>query len=249
MNPQDNTQANINDLQQQQNPNAQPFGGFGSANGAYENYNNQIIQQQQPQPQQSMGVAPINAVDTNGAVSGEKVVDYIWQRIAICMLVLAVGLLVGLCVVLFFAISNSTAMAKLEIEKKAIESELASAYEHLGVNDLAGVVQKVEAKETMNGGDLAEVNALLSNKYGVNYKLDLADSNINFVVRNGIYKVVSLGIYRESGTQRAVLYEKIADGKWKMGGFDANKTDPCADSTDEEKLALKGVIPCSEDKK
>ena len=51
MNPQDNTQANINDLQQQQNPNAQPFGGFGSANGAYENYNNQIIQQQQPQPQ------------------------------------------------------------------------------------------------------------------------------------------------------------------------------------------------------
>jgi len=58
-------------------------------------------------------------------------------------------------------------------------------------------------------------------------------------------EIISLGIYRESGTKRAVLYEKIADGKWKLGGFDASKDDPCADSTDEEKEAIKSVIPCS----
>ena len=96
----------------------------------------------------------------------------------------------------------------------------------------------------MNGGDLNEINGLLIGKYG-SFKLDLADSNINFIRKNGVYKIVSLGIYRESGTKRAVLYEKIADGKWKLGGFDASKADPCADSTDEEKEAIKSVIPCS----
>ena len=256
MNPQDNTQANAqantnNPQQPPQDPSTQNFDGFGGANIAYENYNDQIVQQQQQQMQQQQdpGAIPINVVNANGVVSGKKVVDYVWQRIAVCMLVLAAGLFIGLCVVLFVAISKSTAMAKLEIEKKAAESELTSIYSHLGVNDLVGAVQRIEAKETMNGGDLAEVNTLLTNKYGANYKLDLADSKSNFVVRNGVYKVVSLGIYRESGTQRAVLYEKIADGKWKMGGFDASKDDACADSTAEEKNALDGVIPCTEDKK
>lgn len=256
MNPQDNTQANTqananNQPQAQQDPNAQSFDGFGGANMSYANYNDQIVQQQQLQQQQMQdpGAVPINVVNANGVVSGKKVVDYVWQRIAVCMLVLAAGLFIGVCIVLFVAISKSTEMAKLEIEKKATEMELNSIYGHLGVSDLTGAITRIEAKETMNGGDLAEVNTLLTNKFGANYKLDLADSNINFVVRNGVYKVVSLGIYRESGTQRAVLYEKISDGKWKLGGYDANKADPCADSTAEEKDALDGVIPCSEDKK
>ena len=243
-NTQTNAQVNTNDLQQQQqDSNVQNFDGFGGANIAYENYNDQIVQQQQ-----APSAVPINVVNANGVVSGKKVVDYVWQRVAVCMLVLVIGLLAGLCVVLFLTISKSADVAKLEVEKKTIESELVSIYDHLGVSDLSGAIKRIEAKETMNGGDLAEVNTLLTNKYGANFKLDLADSNINFVVRNGVYKIVSLGIYRESGTQRAVLYEKISDGKWKLGGFDASKADPCIDSTSEEKEALDGVIPCAEDK-
>ena len=88
----------------------------------------------------------------------------------------------------------------------------------------------------------------MTGKFGASYKLDLADANINFVIRNGVYKIVSLGIYRESGTQRVVLYEKIADGKWKLGGFDATKADACMDSTEEEKAAIDGIIPCVEEK-
>ena len=64
-----------------------------------------------------------------------------------------------------------------------------------------------------------------------------------------MYKIVSLGVYRESGTQRVVLYEKIADGKWKLGGFDATKADACTDSTEEEKAAIDGIIPCEKDEK
>lgn len=247
MNPQENMQANAG-TQPQQDLNAQNSDGFGGSTIGYANYNDQIVQQQ-AQPQDP-GAVPMNVVDivnANGVVSGKKVVDYIWQRIAVCMIVLTVGLLIGLVAVLMIAISKSTDMAKLEVEKKRTEGELNSIYSMLGVGNLSGAISQIEQTETMSGGDLDEVDKLLTGKFGANYKLDLADSNINFVTRNGVYKIVSLGIYRESGTQRVVLYEKIADGKWVLGGFDASKDDACADSTDEEKEAIKSVIPCKKD--
>ncbi len=249
MNPQDNTQTNTNPQQAQEPNMQQPVDGFGGAAVSYANYNDQIVQQQAAQ-QNAPGV-PINVVNANaeGVVSGEKVVPYAWERVAICLGVLAAGLLIGLIISLMIVVNKSADYAKLENEKKVVESEISSVYGKMGVRDLAGAITRIEATETMNGGDLAEVNTLLTKKFGANYKLDLADSNINFIVRNGVYKVVSLGVYRESGTQRAVLYEKIADGQWKMGGFDASKGDPCTDSTEEEKLAIENVIPCSTDKK
>ncbi len=239
-----NPQAQGQNVQGQGVPN---FDGFGGPNISYENYDDQAIQKQQQEQQQAASAIPMNVVDVvnaNGVVSGRKVVDYTWQRGAVCLAVLAAGLLIGLIVSLMIVVNKDAELSDLKRQKTSLESEIAGVYGKLGVQDLAGAISQIEQTDTLNGGDLNEINGLLVGKYG-SFKLDLADSNINFIRKNGVYKIVSLGIYRESGTKRAVLYEKIADGKWKLGGFDANKTDPCADSTDEEKEAIKSVIPCT----
>ncbi len=197
--------------------------------------------------QQATGVASVNmadAVSVNNATSGRKTVDYIWQRGAVLLGVLVAGLLVCLIVALIIVVNNDKEIAKTKRELESAQNELNSIYSKVGVNDLTGVISRISSTEILNGGDLDEINTLLMGKFNANYKLDLADSNINFIIRNGVYKVVSLGVHRESGTKRAVLYEKIADGKWKLGGFDASKKDSCEDSTEEEKEAIKGVIPC-----
>lgn len=252
MNPQQNgTQQDAGSPQQAPASNTQNYDGLNGPNIAYENYDDKAIQQQQQDQQQEASAIPMNVVDVvnaNGVVSGRKVVDYTWQRGAICLAVLAVGLLIGLIVSLVIVVNTDKELAKIKREQDTTEIELNGVYAKMGVSDLTGAIERIEATEILNGGDLIEVNDLLTNKYGANYKLDLADSNINFVTRNGVYKIVSLGIHRESGTRRAVLYEKIADGKWKLGGFDATKDDPCEDSTDEEKEAIESVIPCKSEK-
>ena len=248
MNPQQNgTQQDAGSSQQASVSNTQNYDGLNGPNIAYENYDDKAIQQQQQDQQQEASAIPMNVVDVvnaNGVVSGRKVVDYTWQRGAICLAVLATGLLIGLVVSLIIVVNLDKEMASTKRELDSKKGELTGLYTKLGVATSFDAVSQIEATETLNGGDLSEIDALLTEKFGANYALDLADSNINFVQRNGIYKIVSLGIHRASGTKRAVLYEKIADGKWKSGGFDAEKTDPCADSTDEEKEAIKNVIPC-----
>ena len=251
MDPQQNAapQPNAENSQAQQ-PAAQNFDGFGGPNIAYENYNDNAVQQQQQQ--QEVTAVPMNVVDVvnaNGVVSGRKVVDSAWQRAAICLMVLTVGLVVGLVVCLMMVVNKDAEISKYKREQQLLQSDINSIYGKLGVSDLAAAISQIEDTKVLNGGDLSEIDALLTGKYNANYRLDLADTNINFVVRNGVYKVVSLGIHRESGTRRAVLYEKIADGKWKLGGFDATKADPCADSTEEEKAAIKNVIPCEAEEK
>lgn len=247
MNPQqDNNQANMNG-QQPQGQAEGNFDGFGGPNISYANYDDKAVQQQQQAQQQEAAPVPMNVVDVvnaNGVVSGRKVVDYVWQRGAICLMVLAAGLLVGLALAVFLVVNKSSEVADLKRDKEQIQAEVNSVYTKMGVNDLSGAITQLDARETLNGGDLDEINRLLVEKYNADFKLDLADSNINFVIRNGVYKVVSLGIHRNSGTVRAVLYEKIADGKWVRTGFDASKPDPCQDLTDADKAAIDGIIPC-----
>ena len=247
MDPQQN-----NNQQANANPQPQNFDGFGGPNIAYENYDDNMVKQQAQAAQQDPGAVPMNVVDVvnaNGVVSGRKVVDYLWQRVAVCMMVIAAGLLIGLVVSLVIVVTKNSEVASLNREKTSLNSELNSIYSKLGVSSLADAITQIDKIEVMDGGDLSEVNDLLTGKFGASYKLDLADANINFVIRNGVYKIVSLGVYRESGTQRVVLYEKIADGKWKLGGFDATKADACTDSTEEEKAAIDGIIPCEKDEK
>lgn len=221
--------------------------GFGGPSIGYENYSNEAIQNNQQTQQQEAAPIPINvinAVNANGIVSGRKVVDYTWQRGAICLTVLAAGLLIGLIVVIAMMMGKTTEIVKLEKDKEAINSNYQGILTTLGVSTKEEAIKQITDPQILDGGDLDEINTLLAYKYGANYKLDLADHNINFVRRNGLYKIVSLGVQRSSGSRRVVLYEKIADGKWILGSFDSTKDDPCADADDAEKEAIKNIITC-----
>lgn len=221
--------------------------GFGGPNIAYENFSNEAIQENQQEMQQEAAPIPINvinAVNANGIVSGRKVVDYTWQRGAICLLVLSAGLLIGLIVAIVMMMNVTNDNVKLQKDKEALNSNYQGILTALGVGSKEDAIKQITDPQILDGGDLDEINALLAEKYGANYKLDLADHNINFVRRNGFYKIASFGIQRSSGSRRVILYEKIADGKWILGSFDSTKDEPCADADEAEKEAIKNIITC-----
>ena len=225
--------------------------GFGGPNIVYENYSTEAMQENQQAQQQdaSIPINVINAVNANGIVSGRKVVDYIWQRGAICLAVLALGLLIGLIVVIMMMMGKTTENVTLKKEKEAINSNLQGILTVLNVSSKEEAIQVITEPEILDGGDLEEVSKLLTDKYGADLQLDLADHNINFVRRNGFYRIVSLGVQQESGTQRVILYEKVADGKWKLSGFDSTKDEPCEDTSEEDKVALKNIVVCEDEEK
>ena len=228
-----------------QNTNApggtQNFDGFGGPNISYENFS-EPAPQPQPIPQQQ-----INVVNANGVVSGQKMVEYVWKRFAYCGLVFSVIFLIGLIVAVVMAGMANADKAKLEAEKDAMQRNLNGLYEVIGASDQESAIQALDKEsEYLNGGDLAKIDKLLTGKYE-EYVVDFADSNINFVRINNMYKIVSVGIVRPNGTVRALLYSLIADGNWKLGGFDSSNTkDPCANSSAEEKIALQGIVKCPE---
>ncbi len=228
-----------------QNTNApggtQNFDGFGGPNISYESFS-EPAPQPQPTPQQQ-----INVVNANGVISGRRMVDYMWQRLAYCGLVFSVIFLIGLIVAVIFVGMMNTDRATMEAEKTAMERNLNGLYQVIGASNQEEAIQTLDKEsEYINGGDMAKIDKLLTGKYG-DYVVDFADSNINFVRINNMYKVVSVGIVRPNGTARALLYSLIADGNWKLGGFDsANTKDPCANSSNEEKVALQGIIVCPE---
>ena len=218
------------------------FDGFGGPNISYESFSEPQPQAPQPVPQQT-----INVVNANGVVSGRKMVDYMWKRLAYCGLVFSIVFLAGLIAAVAFVGLVSSDKAKLEAEKAASDRALGGIYDILGVGGQEEAVQALSKDaEYINGGDIQKIDKLLTDKYG-EYVLDYADSNINFVRINNMFKIVSLGVVRPNGTARAILYARIADGNWKLGGFDStNVKDPCADSSDEEKIAIKGIVSCAE---
>lgn len=233
MNPQNNNGAGG------QSPN---FDGFGGPNISYENYTETPVPTApQPAPQQ------INVVNANGVISGHRMVDYIWKRLAYCGFVFSVVFLIGLIAAVIIAgMANSNA-ARAEAEKAATSRNLQGLYTVIGVENQEDAIQALDKEsEYINGGDLAKIDKLLAGKYG-EYVVDYADSNINFIRINNMFKVVSVGIMRPDGTIRVILYTRIADGNWKLGGFDStNSTDPCANSPFEEKKAIKGLVSCKE---
>lgn len=233
MNPQNNNGAGGG------SPN---FDGFGGPNISYENYTETPAPAApQPAPQQ------INVVNANGVISGNRMVDYIWKRLAYCGLVFSTVFLIGLIVAVVFAGIANSGRATFEAQKEATNRNLQGLYNVIGVDNQEDAILALDKEsEYINGGDLAKIDKLLTNKYG-EYVVDYADSNINFIRINNMFKVVSMGIVRPNGTIRVILYTRIADGNWKLGGFDSsNATDPCADSSYEEKKALKGIVSCKE---
>lgn len=241
MNPQDsNSPANGDGEQGNGSPN---FDGFGGPNISYENYK-EAPAQPAPAPVQPA----INVVNANGVISGRKMVDYLWQRLAYCGLVFSLVLLIGLIVTVVLVGNANTDRTKMEVEKNSASNQVKGLYDILGVNTQEEAVEALtKEKELLNGGDLLKIDSLLRNKYGMDYAVDFADSNLSFVRINNVFKVVSVAIVRPTGTIRVILYGRIANGEWKLGGFDSmNTVDPCANSSDEEKEAIKGIFTCGE---
>ena len=75
----------------------------------------------------------VNAVNANGVVSGRKVVDYIWQRVAICAIVIASGMFIAVIVMVFIANAFNTNAIKQEEEKIAANDKLTEIYNNLNV--------------------------------------------------------------------------------------------------------------------
>lgn len=216
------------------------YGGYGPQQGP-------APMPQQAAPAQEGGVPmnEINAVNANGIVTGDKVVSYIWKHIGICSMIIAVALLIGIGISVIIMNNINQEKNKTELAKIEVENNLAAIYKSLGVEEQEHAITRINDVEILNGGDMNEVNNLLVEKFGTDYVLDIADQNVNFVRKSGAYKLVSLGVRRDSGSVRVIMYERIADGNWIMSSFDsANKEDPCKDSPKEEKAALGSLDVC-----
>lgn len=187
----------------------------------------------------------VNAVNANGVISGRKVVDYIWQRIAICAMVIGGGLLVAIIVLVFIMNNINVANAKQESATTEANNKLNDIYSALKVEDQSAALSVIGQDQMLSGSDIAQIKTLLTKKYGSVTAFDPTDSAINLVKTNGVYKVVSLKMTNAAGTARALLYAKLADNQWKMAAFDSSsEKNPCKNSTDEEKEALAGIVKC-----
>lgn len=196
-------------------------------------------------PDGGVPVNVINAVNANGIVTGEKVVSYIWKRVGICAMILAAACVAA--VVVAVIILGNVDRAKNELEQSKIETEtnLGAIYESLGVERQADAITQINNIELLNGGDIDEIDALLEERYGEDYDLDIADQNINFIRKSGAYRIASFGVRRSSGSERAIMYERISDGVWMMSGFDSTEVDdPCQGSSKEDKAILEVLNVC-----
>lgn len=220
---------------------------FGASGIGYENFGAGGASAQPEGSGSGIPINVINAVNANGIVSGRKVVDHAWKQAAVCAFIVALGLLAGLVVAIMMANDLNGKIARLESDKTVSNNNLTTIYGLLGADSQQGAIDLLNNTEVLNGGDLAEIRNLLTGKYGVNYELDLGDANINFVQTTGAFKYVSLGVVRPSGTVRAVMYERISDGKWIMSSFDSTRgAEACADVGEEERKILRVLSVCNE---
>lgn len=240
MNPQNNSNQNFDP----NNPmNQMGFGG--SSEMSYENYDEEALKRANaPKDDSAVPINVINAVNANGIVSGRKVVDESWQKMAICAFVIAAGCLIGVVVSVIIANSLNGKISELNSKNMSLTSSLNMYYDTLGVKDNSEVMTLITSPEILSGADMTKIDELLKGKYGAGYVIDFADTTINNVQRGAYYKTVSLGIAQETGTARAILYAKNADGEWKLASFDKMAEDPCKDATEEDRAALHTIGLC-----
>lgn len=187
----------------------------------------------------------VNAVNANGVVSGRKVVDYIWKRVAICGLVIAGGMFIAVIVMVFIANAFNGNAIKQEEEKIAANDKLTEIYNALNVQSHEDALTTLAKDEILTGSDIQQLRAVITQKYGAITTIDPNDTSVNFIKSNGMYRVASLKMTNAAGTSRALFYARKADNVWKAAAFDtADDKNPCKDSTDEEKKALFGVVSC-----
>ena len=189
-------------------------------------------QQSVPQPQAS---APAN----------RKLVDYLWQRIAICSMVIAGGMLIAVFVAVIIANVLNGNVIQRETQLSAANDKLQEIYKALNVESHEAALVALGNDEMLTGSDIQQIRAVLAQKYGDVTSWDTSDASINMVKVNGIYKVASLKMTNAAGTARALVYAKKSDNQWIAAAYNAaDEKNPCKDSTEEEKKALAGIVSC-----
>ncbi len=236
------------------NPQEQYPQGFGMPTGQAGQQNNFFNAVETATPEQldvktttngSSQMNIVNAVNANGVVSGRKVVDYIWQRVAICAMVIGVGLLMAIVVLVFIMNNINVENAKQKAATDEANTQLNELYKTLGVEDQSSALTTLGQDQMLTGADIAQIHDILLKKYGDVTVFDATDSSINLLKVNGVYKVASLKMANAAGTARALLYAKLADNKWTLAAYDStNEKNPCKNSTDTEKEALAGIVKC-----
>lgn len=187
----------------------------------------------------------VNAVNANGVVSGRKVVDYVWQRAAICAMIIGAGLLIAIIALIIIMNNINVANAKLESSVTETNNRLKDIYSALKVEDQSSALTVIGQDQMLTGSDIAQIKALLTKKYGAVTTFDATDVATNLVKVNGVYKVASLKMTNAAGTARALVYAKLADNQWKLAAYNAaDAKNPCKDSSDEEKEAFAGIVEC-----
>jgi hypothetical protein len=202
----------------------------------------------QPAQMNSFANAPAPAPAAAPAVSTvkpeHKLVDYMWQRIAVCAMVLVGGLLIAIIILVVVLNNVNIANAKQEAATNEANNRLNEVYSALNVEDQSAALSVIGQDEMLTGGDIAQIKALLLKAYSSVTAFDATDASTNLVKTNGVYKVVSLKLTNAAGTYRAILYAKLADNQWKLAKYNGESSNPCKDSDKEEKEALHGIVKC-----
>ena len=187
----------------------------------------------------------VNAINANGIVSGRKVVDYIWQRVAICAMIIGSGLLLAIVAALIFINNLNISETKARADYNFAKKELSDIYETLGVEGQADALKLIGRDEYLSGSDLKQIKALLLKKFGTVSTVDYNAEKVNLVKYNKTYRVAVVQMSNAAGKTKAYLYAKAVDGVWKLANYNAaDETNPCKDSSDEEKEALTPLVKC-----
>ena len=187
----------------------------------------------------------VNAVNANGIVSGRKVVDFIWQRVGVCAIIIAAGCFIALIITIIVANSYNVESVKRGLERDALQEKISDIYKAMKVDDQSGAMTSLSKEDSFDGADLGQIVVLVTGKYGTNLEFDYSDNSKNFLRKNGVYKVLGLNIKTSAGSVPVMLYSPVAKASWKFAAYDAtNKDDPCEKSTADEKAALKNIVTC-----
>ena len=187
----------------------------------------------------------VNAVNANGIVSGRKVVDFIWQRVGVCAIIIAAGCFIALIITIIVANSYNVESVKRGLERDALQEKISDIYKAMKVDDQSGAMTSLSKEDAFDGADLGQIVVLVTGKYGTNLEFDYSDNSKNFLRKNGVYKVLGLNIKTSAGSVPVVLYSPVAKASWKFAAYGATtKDDPCEKSTADEKAALKNIVTC-----
>ncbi|MBR6961707.1 hypothetical protein IKH79_02990 [Candidatus Saccharibacteria bacterium] len=189
----------------------------------------------------------VNAVNANGIVSGRKVVDFIWQRIGVCAMIIAAGCMIAVIVMVIIANSINVEGVKAGLERDALKEKVEGMYKLLKVDDQADAIAALSKEDAFDGEDFGQLMVLITSKYGADVEFDYSDNNKIFLRKNGMYKVISLVVKTKSGSERVFAFSPVSKTSWKIAAYNAALDDPCEKSSADEKSALKNIVTCPED--